>query len=222
MRRLPALLAVLAVAAFAPLAAQATPGDNGTRIAVSASRKYQALTNFQAQFRQELTDKYIEQRDSKGAMYQEGKSHFAMRWSDPPKESICLDGSFVWMYFPSTSPGTVKRFPQQSDPTYGTNLVGTFLDNPADRYRITYVKTEMIDGHYTDAVMMEPINGKMQFQRATVWLDRDLGMPRKIEIQEKRDAGRVLYLSNILLNRTIPPDMFACSKLPGGTKILDQ
>ena len=80
----------------------------------------------------------------------------------------------------------------------------------------------MIDGHITDAVLMEPIGGKLQFQRATVWLDRVLGMPRKIDIQEKRDVGRVLYFSDIRLNRSIPPEIFACSKLPGGTKILDQ
>ncbi|MES1260003.1 MAG: hypothetical protein ABUL71_05355, partial [Gemmatimonadota bacterium] len=99
--------------------------------------------------------------------------------------------------------------------------VGTFLDNPAERYRITYVKTEAIDGKLTDAVLMEPIGGKMQFQRATVWLDRELGMPRKIDIQEKRDVGRVLYFSGIRTNSTIPPEMFNC-KPPGNPKIIEQ
>ncbi|MES1260314.1 MAG: hypothetical protein ABUS49_01165, partial [Acidobacteriota bacterium] len=111
--RIAAAFVVIAATATAPLSAQATNVDKGVTIAVSASRKYQALTNFQAQFRQVLADKYIDTPDSKGSMYQEGKNHFAMRWSDPPKESICLDGTYVWMYFPSTSPGIVKRYPQQ-------------------------------------------------------------------------------------------------------------
>lgn len=204
------------------LPAQAGGSDKGTPVVAHASRAYQALSSFQAQFLQHFEDKNLDLPDSKGTLYQEGKNHFAMRFSDPPKDAIVVDGTKAWMYLPSSSPGQVLRFPQPNHPTYGTNLLGTFLDNAVDRYRITYVNSEVIDGHITDAVIMEPIANDMPFRRATVWFDRELGLPRRLDIEESRDHKRVLYLSQLRVNGSIAPDIFLCNKLPKGTKIIDQ
>lgn len=218
-RRLLAALLVAGAASARTLAAQA---DKGVGIVEAAAKKYEALSSFQAQFRQHWEDRIpIAGDDSRGTIYQEGKNHLAMRWSDPPNEAIILDGTWLWMYLPSTSPGEVKRFPQQNHPTYGSNVVGTFLDNPVDRYRITYVKSERIDGHITDAVMMEPLpNSGLQFRRATVWFDRDLGLPRRLEIEETRDHTRVLELSSFQQNRSIPPAIFTFD--PKGLRVITQ
>ena len=197
-------------------------GDKGVPVVQRASRAYQALSSFQAEFQQHFEDRNLDIPDSKGTLYQEGKNRFAMRFSDPPKDAIIVDGTRVWMYLPSSSPGQVLRFPQPNHPTYGTNLLGTFLDNAADRYRITYVKSEVIDGHVTDAVLMEPIANDMPFRRATIWIDRELGLPRRLDIEESRDHRRVLSLSQLQQNRTIPADIFVCGKLPKGTRIIDQ
>jgi outer membrane lipoprotein-sorting protein len=216
MRRLALSLLLLAAAR---LPAQA---DKGIGIVESASRKYEALSSFQAQFRQHWDDKVpLGAEESRGTIYQEGKNRLAMRWSDPPKEAIILDGTWLWLYLPSTSPGEVKRYPQQNHPTYGSNVVGSFLDNPVDRYRITYLKSERIDGNVTDAVLMEPLpNSGLQFRRATVWFDRELGLPRRLEIEESRDHSRVLELSSFQLNRSIPPSIFTFD--PKGLRIISQ
>ncbi len=199
----------LLVAAFGAsrLPAQA-PSTDGVSIVRQASRKYQALSSFQAAFRQVRADKYDEPETTRGTLYQEGKNRFALRWSDPAKEAIVLDGTFFWIYTPSTSPGQVLRYAQQNQPTYGGDLIGTFLDNPEARYRISYVSSEVIDGHQTDAVLMEPIAKDPNFLRATLWLDRQSGMPRRIEVQEKREAKRTLYLASLLQNPSIPPSVF--------------
>lgn len=204
------------------LAAQVGGIDKGTPVVARASRAYQALTSFEADFQQHFEDRNLDMPDSRGTLYQEGKTHFAMRFSDPPKEAIVADGTKFWIYTPSTSPGRVLRYPQPSHPTYGTNLLGTFLDNAVERYRITYVKTEEIDGHVTDAVTMEPIANDMPFRRATVWFDRDLGLPRRLDIEETHDHRRVLNLTRLRLNNDIPADIFICGRLPKGTKIIDQ
>ena len=219
MRRAAILLALVGVAT-ARLAAQGTTGDRGVTVAKSASRAYQALSSFQTKFRQILDGKYIGVEESSGTLYQEGKNHLAMRWSDPPKEAIVLDGTYFWMYTPSTSPGQVLQYRQQNNPTYGANVIGTFLDNPEARYRITYVNSEMIDGHITDAVIMEPITKDPNFLRATVWLDRQSGMPRRMEVQENRDNKRILHFTALLLNPSIPPAMFKFD--PTGLKVIVQ
>ena len=159
---------------------------DGPTVARKASRAYMALSSFQAAFRQVRDSKYEGTDETKGTVYQEGRNHLALRWSDPAKDAIILDGTYVWMYTPSSSPGQVLRYPQQNHPTYGADMIGTFLDNPEAKYRITYVKSEIIDGHQTDAVLMDPIETNPNFLRATLWLDRQSGMPRRIEVQEKR------------------------------------
>lgn len=196
--------------------------DQGLAVVQRASTAYQALTSFQAEFRQHLEDKMLpDLADSRGMLYQEGKNLFAMRFSDPPHDFFCVDGNKFWMYLPSSSPGQVLRFPLQNHPTYGTNVLGTLLDNAPDRYRVTYQKSEIIDNHVTDAVLMEPISNDMPFKRATVWFDRDSRMPRKLDIEETRDHRRILTLSRLLINGSIPPSTFSC-KTPIGTKIIDQ
>jgi outer membrane lipoprotein carrier protein len=197
-------------------------GDKGIPVVQRASRAYQTLSSFQAQFQQHFEDKNLDMPDSKGTLYQEGKTRFAMRFSDPPNDAIVVDGIKVWMYLPSSSPGKVLRFPQPNHPTYGTNLLGTFLDNAVDRYRISYLNSEIIDGHVTDAVTMEPIANDMPFRRATVWFDRELSLPRRLDIEESRNHRRVLNLSQLRVNGSIAPDIFRCNKLPPGTSIVDQ
>lgn len=219
MRHAALLCAVVAIGAGSA-SAQGATADRGVAVARNASRAYLALSSFQAKFRQVLDDKYRGAEESRGTLYQEGKDHLALRWSDPAGDAIVLDGSFLWMYLPSSSPGQVTRFPQQNHPTYGSNVIGTFLDNPEARYRISYVTTETIDGHVTDAVTMEPITKDPNFLRATLWLDRQSGMPRRIEIEEKRDYKRTLYLSSLVLNPSIPPSIFRFD--PKGLRVITQ
>ncbi len=219
MRRVAALAVVVAIgSAHRGVAAQ----TQGSIVVARATRAYQVLSSFQAQFIQHNDEKYGEAMpDAKGTLYQEGKTHFAMRFSDPPKDALIADGTYFWMYLPSTSPGKVLRFPQQNHPTYGTNLLGTFLDNAVDRYRITYVAVETIDGHITDEVIMEPIANDMPFLRATIWFDRDLNLPRRLDIQETRDHHRVLNLSQLRQNDAIPAATFQFNP-PPGVKIVTQ
>jgi outer membrane lipoprotein carrier protein len=215
------LVAALAVGGVCPALHAQSGGDPGIPIVARGSRAYEALTSFQATFRQHFDDKMIDQPDSRGTLYQEGKNHFAMRFTDPPQDAIIADGSKLWVYTPSETPGQVMRYPLQNHPTYGTNLLGTFLDNAVERYRITYLRSEEIDSHMTDAVVMEPIANDMPFRRATIWFDRENSLPRRLEIEESRDHKRTLQLSQLQINRSIPPSTFVC-KPPAGTRIIDQ
>jgi outer membrane lipoprotein-sorting protein len=217
----PAWCVAAALVAALPWRAPAqSGGDPGIPVVRRASQAYQSLSSFQATFHQHFEDKAVDQPDSKGILYQQGTNLFAMRFTDPPKDAIVADGTRLWVYTPSETPGQVLQYPLQNHPTYGTNLLGTFLDNAAERYRITYLRSEMIDGHMTDVVIMEPLETDLPFRRATIWFDRDNHMPRKLDIEESHDRNRILQLSQLQLNRPIDPSMFRC-KTPLGTRIVN-
>jgi outer membrane lipoprotein carrier protein len=203
------------------LATRLAAQDIGSQVVHAASNSYRSLTNFQAEFRQHFDDKMLPEPDGRGTLYQEGKNRFAMRFSDPAGDAIVSDGNRLWVYLPSTSPGKVLRFALPSHPTYATDLLGTFLDNAADRYRITYIRAEAIDGHMTDAVLMEPTSNDMPFRRATIWFDRESHLPRRLEIEESRDHKRILELHNLQINLSIPPSTFVCNP-PKSVKVVDQ
>ena len=94
-------------------------------------------------------------------------------------------GAKLWVYTPSDNPGVVLRFPAPSSPVFGYNILDWFLKSPLDRYRVSFVKSETIDGRVTDAVLLQPlVAGEFQFRRATLWFDRGDGLPRRIETDE--------------------------------------
>lgn len=206
-----------------PVALVAQSGnDIGVNVVKRASQAYMALSSFQAEFHQQFDDKVnLGLQPSRGMLYQEGRNHFAMRFTDPEHDFIVADGTKLCVYTPSETPRQAIRYPQQSSPTYGSNLLGTFLDNATDRYRISYQGTETIDGHMTDKVLMEPIANDMPFRRATIWFDRESSLPRRLEIEETRSHKRILQFSQIQTNRLLPAKLFTCNT-PLGTRIIDQ
>jgi chaperone LolA len=220
MRRFAWSIGAALVAGLPANALAQSGGDAGVPVVRRASQAYQSLSSFQANFHQHFEDKAVDQPDQKGVLYQQGTNLFAMRFTDPPKDAIVSDGSKLWVYTPSETPGQVLQYPLQNHPTYGSNLLAMFLDNATDRYRITYLRSEPIDSHMTDVVLMEPLESDLPFRRATIWFDRDNHMPRKLDIEEMHDRRRILQLSQLQLNRSIDPSLFRC-KTPLGTRIVN-
>lgn len=197
------------------------PSETATQVVTRASRVFKQLTGLEAEFRQHIEDPLVGNLDSKGKLSQSGKNKFVMRFSDPANEVLLVDGTHLWVYTPSTSPGQVTRRPISTSSVYGVNLIGWFMDNPLDRYRLTYVKTELLNGKRADAVLLEPITRDLPFRRATLWFDRDDGLPRRFEIQESQGQKRTVNLSNLRLNASIPASTFTF-RVPDGVRIIDQ
>ncbi len=70
----------------------------GFQCCAAPARKYQALSSSS---RRNSASTFEDSsgrpaRTSKGILYQEGTNKFAMRWTDPPKEAIVVDGTHVW------------------------------------------------------------------------------------------------------------------------------
>ncbi|HPF62104.1 MAG: outer membrane lipoprotein carrier protein LolA [Gemmatimonadetes bacterium] len=212
MRRLLAL-ALLVLPAVLP--AQQDPDA----LVAKTSRLFRASTGFQAEFRQRIEDPRVESSESRGTLYQSG-DRFAMRFTDPKGGAFVLDGRFAWVYTPDESPEQVLRIPVQSTDRYELNPIAFLLDRPAEKFRTTYLREEPVDGRMADVVALDPLVGTMGFRRATLWIDRESGLPRRFAIDEKLYV-RHITLSRIRTNGTIPRSVFTFTP-PPGVRVIDQ
>ena len=197
-------------------------GQDAQAIIGRTARVYRSLSSLKADFVQVIDNPMIDSAESKGTLTQAGSAKLAMRFSDPPGEAIVIDGKYVWVYTPSTVPGQVVRMQSPSGgPVYGYNLLGWFLDRPAERYRPSYLRSERVGGRMTDVVELVPTVPDMPFTKALIWVDRDNALPRRLEIHEQSGATRTLTLSNIQVNQSLPQQTFTF-KVPSGARVVDQ
>ncbi len=207
----------------APLAAQSAPATPDAQAIVGrSSRVYRSLSSLTADFVQVIDNPMIDSAESRGTLVQAGPAKLAMRFTDPPGEAIVIDGQYVWVYTPSTVPDQVLRLRAPTGgPVYGYNLLAWFLDRPAERYAAKYLRTENVGARTADVIELTPAVPDLPFDRAVLWLDREDGLPRRLEITEKSGALRTLELSNLRVNRRIPDATFEF-KVPPGTRVVDQ
>jgi outer membrane lipoprotein carrier protein len=210
---------VLAALAAAPSAASA---QDAAAIVGRSSRVYRSLSSLSADFVQLIDNPMIDSATSKGTLVQAGEDKLAMRFTDPPGEAIVIDGEQVWVYTPSTTPGQVIRMALPSGgPVYGYNILAWLLDRPAERYTATYVRSDRLNGRTVDVVKLDPAVPDLPFEHAIVWLDKEDGLPRRLEITEHSGATRTLTLSKVRTNRTVSDDTFRF-KVPPGVRVVDQ
>jgi outer membrane lipoprotein-sorting protein len=215
------LLATLALALLTSGSAQAQ-GQDAEAIVGRSSRVYRSLASLTADFVQVIDNPMIDSAESRGTLIQAGSAKLSMRFSDPPGEAVVIDGEHVWVYTPSTVPDQVLRLQAPSGgPVYGYNLLAWFLDRPAERYVAKYLREDKVGTRVVDVVELTPAVPDLPFERAVIWLDRQDGLPRRLEITEKSGALRTLALSNLQVNRRVPDSTFEF-KVPSGVRVVDQ
>ena len=211
------LLALLLTLGAAPVAAQ-----DADAIVGRSSRVYRSLSSLTADFVQVIDNPMIDSAESRGTLVQAGSAKLAMRFSEPPGEAVVIDGKHVWIYTPSTVPGQVLRLRAPTGgPVYGYNLLAWFLDRPAERYHAKFLRSDKVGSRAVDVVELTPAVPDLPFERAVLWLDRQDGLPRRLEITEQSGALRTLVLSNLRVNRRVPDSTFEF-EVPSGVRVVDQ
>ncbi|MGH7497525.1 MAG: LolA family protein [Gemmatimonadales bacterium] len=204
------------------VAAGPAQAQDAAAIVGRSSRVYRSLSSLRADFDQVIQNPMIDSSESRGTLMQTGEAKFAMRFSDPQGEAIVIDGEHVWVYTPSTVPGQVIRLSVPSGgPVYGYNVLAWLLDKPAERYQASYVKNDRINGRSMDVVELVPAVPDLPFDRALLWLDQQDGLPRRLEITERSGSRRILILSKLQVNRTLPDRTFTF-EVPAGVRVVDQ
>ncbi|MFI5235375.1 MAG: outer membrane lipoprotein carrier protein LolA [Gemmatimonadales bacterium] len=195
--------------------------QDGIAVVQRAARAYAALNAFQADFQQVIADPMIGTFTSRGRLTQSGTSKLSMRFSDPKGDMIIMDGRWIWVYTPSTTPGQVLKLAISGGDGFGPNVVSWLLDRPAERYHVRYVRADTTGGMNADVIALGPKDPGMPFTEATLWLDRRDALPRRLEIIERSGSRRTLSLDKVRADPKVASDVFRFTP-PAGVRVVDQ
>lgn len=187
-----------------------------------ASTTYQTVQTLSADFVQVIENPMVGPPDTtRGRLFQQRPSRFAMRFSVPPSDRIVADGKYLWLYTPSTTPGQVIRSRIPDTGTTGPNLIGQFVERPRERYTARYVRADSTAAGWNDVVTLTPRDSTLPYSGATIWVGRGDGLVHRIEIDESGGQVRRLWLSRLQLNVAVPPAEFRFSP-PHGVEVVTQ
>src|SRR5215217_2718978 len=134
-----ALLAPLSLAASRPRA----QGDLLDRAVAAWSKVKTARATFEQTITNSLTGRTL---TATGDYQQQRPGKLSVRFSQPANERIVADGSRLWLYLPSTTPGQVIRTSLKDGGTGTVDLTAQFLTAPRTRYDITQTGTANVSG----------------------------------------------------------------------------
>lgn len=210
-----ALAGLLAALAWPSAAMAQQPLD----ILQSAADRYQAISGFCADFQQVVENDILrETTRSRGQICQADSDRFEMRFADAfDGDRVVADGEHLWIYLPSADPGQV--FQGAANGGGGQfDLHREFLSEPGRRYAPTLEGRDEVDGRETWVLLLEPM-GPSPFLRARIWVDAADFMVRKLEITEDEGFVRMVELSALEVNPTIPPERFQFEP-PSGVQVI--
>lgn len=200
----------------------ALPTQDPWPILDRASAVYRTISTLSAAFVQIIVNPMIGAPDTtRGTLYQMRPSRFAMRFSDPKGDRIVADGRHLWLYTPSTTPGQVIRSRIPDVGTTGPNLIGQFVEQPRERYHARYLRADSLPDGMADVVALVPKQVDQPYSDAVIWVDRDDGLVRRIEITETSGQRRTVILTKVKVNSGAPGREFTFSP-PSGVRVVDQ
>jgi len=187
-----------------------------------ASAAYQRAQTFAADFVQVVANPMLGEPDTtRGRLYQQRPSRFAMRFTQPRGDRIVADGRWLWLYTPSTTPGQVIRSRIPENGTTGPNLIGQFVERARERYGARYVRADSTAAGWLDVIALTPRDSSLPYSAAVVWVGRRDGLVRRLEITESGGQQRVVILSNLEENVAVAAREFRFTP-PASVRVVDQ
>jgi len=212
------VLAVIAVPSDGPTVRQSDPWP----ILDRASSSFDTVRTLAADFTQIVDNPMLGDPDTtRGRLFQRRPNYFAMRFSEPKNDRIVADGRRLWLYTPSTTPGQVIRSTIPGTGTTGPNLIGQFVEHPRERYTARYVRADSVEGVPVDVIALTPRANDLLYSEATVWIAKQDGLIRRIDIVENSGQHRTIALKHLAVNGAIAPREFRFSPT-SGVRVVDQ
>jgi outer membrane lipoprotein-sorting protein len=207
----------LAVAVLVPPVLGAQEG-RALPILEDASARYERMSSLCADFSQRLEVTLLgDERSGAGRMCQARPDRFAMRFTEPAGDLVVLDGSSVWLYYPSLDEKQVIQLPVTAT-AGGFDLYREFLERPAEKYEATYETEEAVAGHATYRIRLVP-RAPTSYDGAVVWIDRAGGLLRQVRVEEENGTVRTVTLRNIEIDPQVPEGWFVFTPPPGAQVI---
>ena len=209
---------VAAAAATIGLASPAAAQDRGMALLQQASARYAPVSTLCADFVQHLLNPLLEQeRTARGRLCQARPNLFGMRFTDPAGDLLVVDGASFWYYLPSSDPKQAFRAPVER--ARGQDFHREFLENPEQKYTVTYEGDETVAGASTHRLRLVP-KTRQSYRAAILWIEQGTSLLRQIRLEEENGNRRTITLSAIQFD-VAPPAGFFVFTPPAGVTVGD-
>ena len=189
------------------------------KILEPAALHYRGIDALCADFTQHLLVPLLgEDRTGIGRLCQAQPNQFAMRFSDPEGDLVLVDGSFVWLYYPSLDPKQVFKIPMVENGGH-YDFHREFLDQPALKYQVTYEHEDKVAGQATHRLRLIPLVPG-QYEAAVVWIDRAQPLLRQIRIEEENGSVRTITMDRIDFSPNAMPEDWFTFTPPEGAHVI--
>ncbi|HUX33120.1 MAG TPA: outer membrane lipoprotein carrier protein LolA [Gemmatimonadaceae bacterium] len=220
MVRIRAAVAVAAalVLSAAPARAQQSPARAAVQHAVDAWKPVRTVrATFQQTVHNALTGTSA---TAEGEYVQRRPDRISVRFHDPDGDRIVADGTWLWLYLPSSTPNQVIKQPASADGTGTVDLTGEFLDDPFVKYDVTDRGAATLDGRPVHVVQLTPRpGGPTAFSNATVWIDDGDAYIRQFEVEQSNGVTRRVHLTSLHVNGPVDDAAFKFV-VPKGARVV--
>ena len=213
-----ALLAVgLLATALSRIVSAQSPDAAYDRVA----KAWAAQRSLEAKFEQKITNPLLGRTVSSRGLFQHQRpGKVSITFTDPVGDRIVGDGTSLWVYLPSSTPGQALKLPADADGAVVADLLGQLLEAPRKSFTISGGDAVTIDGRATHRVMLVPKSGSnAPFQKATLWLDDQEPRPIRVQVVDAQGVDRSITLLSWTPNATLPKNAFTFTP-PKGVKVV--
>lgn len=184
------------------------------------AKAWAATKTLDANFEQKITNPMIgKTATSRGRFLQQRPGKVSITFTDPAGDQIVDDGTNLWVYLPSSTPGQVLKLPSTADGAIVADLLGQLLDTPRKNFTISGGESSTIDGKSTKRVQLVPkVSGTAPFSKAVLWLDDASARPVRVQVIDGQGIDRTITLTSWTPDATLPANAFKFS-VPKGAKV---
>lgn len=205
------------VFAVVPVVARAQSADAVIDRAVAA---YARLNSMRAEFRQTLTNPLTgNTQTTNGVILRKKPNLLSINFESGDR--VAADGSTLWVYLPSSTPGQVIKMPYNGLNAGSVDPADEFLNEPRTRFTMTSSGTATIDGRATHAVTLVPKRANPNLTSAKVWIDDSDSSIRQFDVETPNGLKRHVVITSFTANPTLSTSSFHFA-VPKGAKIVDQ
>jgi outer membrane lipoprotein carrier protein len=217
MRKLFLASALLAAALPTPRRADA---QNAEAIIDRAVAAYGRLNSMRAEFRQTLTNPLTgSTQTTTGVILRKKPNLLSINFASGDR--VAADGSTLWVYLPSSTPGQVMRMPYTGGNATALDPAREFLDSPRARFTVSASGAATVSGRATHAVTLVPKRSNANFTTAKVWIDDADSSIRQFDVENASGLKRHVVITSFTANPAINTSSFRFS-VPKGAKVVDQ
>jgi outer membrane lipoprotein carrier protein len=217
MNRLVSLLAASLVLSAPPVAV--SRGQDAEAIADRADRALAALESLQADFVQRAVNPILEKTEiGHGTLYYRAPGRYRIDYRYPAGDVVVDDGTWIWVYLPSSQPGQVIR--QPADGAGGANPL-TYLRDLRTLYDATLAGSETVSGEVSDHLTLSPASADAPITDVDVWVGRDSGLVRQVRTRTPDGIEKSYTFTTLRRGASVPDSRFRFSP-PRGVEVYDQ